>query len=81
MATPQEAWVVLQTASDSGFTTNVQELARLENGISGIITTNNSSAPLMGVVLPNQWVRLLTVQNLGTNSTFAYKSGQETFIG
>lgn len=77
----QNGDVVLEIASDSGFTTNVQTLA-----ISGLGQTYTLAIALQGVqpqtgivtgyVPAGYYARLRTVNNTGTPS-FAYRAGQE----
>lgn len=82
LLSPAEGAVILEIASDSGFTSNVQEVGRIENAdsVSIILTlTQSMSSQLMGFVPAWYWTRLRTVQTTGA-PTFAWKSGQEILI-
>lgn len=80
----QNGDVILEIASDSGFTTNVQTLAIAGNGqtyslavaLQGIQPTTNV---LTGFVPAGYYVKLRTVQNTG-NPTFSYRAGQEILM-
>lgn len=77
----QNCDVVLEIASDSGFTANVQTLSICGDGqtytlavaLQGVQPTTKVC---MGWVPASFFVRLRTVQNTGT-PTFAYRAGQE----
>lgn len=84
LTTGQSGTVVLEIASDSGFTTNVQELGRLTNSQTGTLTlglalNQTVTANVGGYVPPAYYVRLRTVNNTGT-PTFTYRSGQELLM-
>jgi hypothetical protein len=80
----QNGDVVLEIASDSGFTANVQTVA-----ISGLGQTYTLAVALAGVqpqtgvvsgmVPAGYYARLRTVNNTGT-PTYAYRAGQETLL-
>jgi hypothetical protein len=78
----QDGEVVLEIATDSAFTQNVQALSIFGNGqsytlavaIQGVQTVTGQ---LTGVVPASMWARLRTVNNVGT-PTFTYRCGQET---
>lgn len=77
----QNGDVILEIASDSGFTTNVQTLSIAGNGqvytlavaLQGVQPTTNV---VTGWVPAGYYARIRTVQNSGT-PTFSYRSGQE----
>lgn len=81
----QNGDVILEIASDSGFTLNVQTLS-----ISGTGQTYTLAIALQGVqpqtgvvsgyVPAAMWARLRPVSNTGSPS-FAYRAGQEVLIG
>ncbi len=76
--------VVLEIASDFGFTTNVQELSRCTNGNTGTLTIGLSlvqdiTASMSGFVPSGYYCRLRTANNTGT-PTFTYRSGQEVLL-
>ncbi len=80
----QAGTVYLEIASDSGFTTDVQELSRFVNGNTGILTiglslTQNVTGTLSGYVPAGYYVRLRTQNNTST-PTFTYQSGQEILL-
>lgn len=80
----QTGTVYLEIASDSGFTTNVQELARFVNGNSvslaiAITLNQNVTGTLSGYVPGAYYVRIRTQNNTGT-PTFTYRSGQEVLL-
>lgn len=80
----QSGTVFLEIASDSGFTTDVQELGRFVNGNTGTLAiglalTQTISSPLSGFVPSAYYVRLRTANNVGT-PTFTYRSGQEVLL-
>lgn len=84
LTTGQSGTVFLEIASDSGFTTNVQELARFVNGNTGTLTiglslTQNVTGTLTGYVPTAYYSRLRTANNTGT-PTFTYRSGQEVLL-
>ncbi len=80
----QNGDVVLEIASNSGFTTNVQTLS-----ISGLGQTYSLAVALQGVqpqtgvvsgfVPAGYYVRLRTVNNTGT-PTYTYRAGQEVLL-
>lgn len=80
----QNGDVILEIASDSGFTANVQTLSINGNGqtytlavaIQGIQPT---TIPVSGYVPAGYYVRLRTVNNTGT-PTFTYRAGQELLL-
>lgn len=80
----QNGDVILEIASDSAFTANVQSLA-----ISGLGQTYSVAVAIQGVqpqtgvvsgfIPAGYYARLRTVNNTGT-PTFAYRAGQETLM-
>lgn len=77
----QTGTVFLEVASDSGFTTNLQEVARSVNGNSvslaiAITVIQNVTGTLTGYVPAGYYVRIRTANTVGT-PTFSYRSGQE----
>lgn len=80
----QNGDVILEIASDSGFTTNVQTLA-----INGLGQTYTLAVALQGVqpqtgvvsgfIPAGYYVRLRTVNNVGTPA-FSYRAGQEVLL-
>lgn len=84
LTTGQSGTVFLEIASDSGFTTNVQELGRFLNGNTGTLTlglslTQSVTGTLSGYVPAGYYARLRTVNNTST-PTFTYRSGQEVLL-
>lgn len=80
----QTGTVFLEIASDSGFTTNLQEVGRFVNGnavsLAIAITVNQSvTGTLSGFVPVAYYCRLRTANTLGSPS-FTYRSGQEVLI-
>lgn len=80
----QNGTVFLEIASDSGFTTDVQEISRFTNGNTGVLTiglslTQNVTGTLTGYIPAGYYVRLRTSNNTGT-PTFDYQSGQEVLL-
>lgn len=80
----QDGDVILEVASDSGFTTNVQTLSIGENGqtVSLAIALNSIQAQTMvvsGFVPTGYFVRLRTVNNTGT-PVYLYRAGQEILM-
>lgn len=80
----QTGTVFLEIASDSGFTTNLQELARFVNGNAvslaiAITITQNVTGTLSGYVPANYYCRLRTANTVGSPS-FAFRSGQEILL-
>lgn len=80
----QTGTVFLEIADDSGFTTNVQELARFVNGnsvsLAIAITVNQSvTGTLTGVVPAGKYARIRTSNTVGSPS-FTYRSAQETLL-
>ena len=84
IADGQNGDVILEIASDSGFTANVQTLS-----IAGLGQTYTLAIALQGVqpqtgvvfgfVPTGYYVRLRTVNNTGTPS-YSFRSGQETLL-
>lgn len=80
----QNGDVILEIASDSGFTTNVQTLSITGSGqtytlavaLQGVQPTTNI---VSGFVPAGYYARLRTVNNTGT-PTFAYRAGQEVIM-
>lgn len=84
LITGQSGTVFLEIASDSGFTSNVQELARFVNGNTGTLTiglslSQNVTGTLSGYIPTGYYARLRTANNTGT-PTFTYRSGQEVLL-
>lgn len=80
----QSGQVVLEIATNSGFTTGVQTVQSAINGNTGTLTiglnmTTTSSATLTGYVPKGMYARLRTVNTTGT-PTFTYRTGQETLM-
>lgn len=80
----QDGEVVLEIASDSGFTTNVQTLAISQNAqaITLALTLQSIqtvSAVVSGYVPPAYYTRLRTVSTTGTPA-FTYRTGQEILM-
>lgn len=80
----QGGTVVLEIATNSGFTTGVQTLAQFINSNSvslaiAITVTQINSACLSGFVPAGYFVRLRTINNSGT-PTFTFTAGQEVLL-
>lgn len=80
----QTGTLILEIATNSAFTTGVQELGRFVNGNTGTLTvglniTQDVTGQINGYVPANYWTRLRTVNTSGT-PTFTYKSGQEVLM-
>ena len=80
----QSGTVFLEIASNSGFTTNVQEIARFSNANSGTLTIGLNliqaiTGTLSGYVPLAYYCRLRTSNVVGT-PTFTYRSGQEILL-
>lgn len=80
----QDGDVILEIASDSGFTSNVQTLSIGENGqtVSLAIALNSVQAQTVvvsGYVPSGYYARLRTVNNTGT-PTYVYRAGQEVLL-
>lgn len=80
----QTGTVFLEIADDTGFTTNVQEVARFVNGNSvslaiAITITQNVTGTLSGVVPAGKFARLRTANTAGT-PTFNFRSAQEILM-
>lgn len=81
----QSGTVILEIASNSGFTTGVQEIAEFTNSNSvslaiAITVTQINTACLNCFMVPaGYFIRLRTVNNSGT-PTFTYKVGQEVLL-
>lgn len=80
----QDGDVILEIASDSGFTADVQTLAIFGNSQSiTLALVLNSIQPITGVlsgyVPAGYYARLRTVSNSGAPA-FAYRAGQETLL-
>jgi len=75
-------YVSLEIASDSGYTTNLQEVARVTNAQTGTLTiglalNQTISATLSGFVPAGYYARLKSTNITGT-PTYTYVVGQET---
>lgn len=80
----QDGDVILEIASDSGFTTNVQTLSITQNAqsISLAVVLNSvqtQTGVLSGYVPAGYYARLRTVNNTGT-PTYLYRAGQEVLL-
>lgn len=80
----QNGDVILEIASDSGFTTNVQTLAIVGSGqaLTLALTLNSvqpSTGTLTGYVPAGYYTRLRTVNNTGSPS-YLYRAGQEVLM-
>jgi hypothetical protein len=80
----QAGTVVLEVATNSGFTTGVQTLSQFINSNSvslaiAITVTQINTACVTGYVPAGYWVRLRTVNTTGT-PTFTYTQGQEVLL-
>jgi hypothetical protein len=80
----QDGDVILEIASDPGFTTNVQTLSITQNAqaISLAVVLNSvqtQTGVLSGFVPAGYYARLRTVNNTGT-PTFTYRVGQEVLM-
>ncbi len=76
--------VFLEAAADSGFTSNVREVARSVNGNTGTLTiglglTQNVTAIVSGYIAAGEFVRIRTANTLGS-PVFTYRSGQEVLV-
>jgi hypothetical protein len=76
--------VVLEIASNSGFSSNVQTLSMAENGLSigiaiSITVDQVQTFTVSGFVPAGYYVRLRTVNTAGL-PTFAYRAGQEVLL-
>jgi len=84
LASGQTGTVFLEIASDSGFTTNLQEVGRFVNSCTqtlGLTVTMVQAVTgnIGGYVPAGYYVRLRTANTLGT-PTFTYRSGQEVLF-
>lgn len=80
----QNGDVILETASDSGFTANVQTVAIAGNGITYTLAialqgVQPMTATVSGLIPAGYYARLRTVNNTGTPS-FTYRAGQEILM-
>jgi len=80
----QQGIVYLETFTDSGCTTGVQELTRFVNGQTGTLTvglslSQNVTGTLTGVIPAGSYVKLRTENNIGT-PTFTSRSAQEVAL-
>lgn len=80
----QDGDVILEVASDSGFTSNVQTISIAENGqtITLAIALNSvqtQTIVVSGYVPIGYYVRLRTVNNTGT-PTYTFRAGQEVLM-
>lgn len=83
LVTGQTGTVILEYADDSGFTINVVTVQSSINGNSGALTIGlnlgqSVTASLSGMVPANKYVRLRTVNTVGTPS-FTFATAQEVF--
>lgn len=84
LVTGQSGTVYLEIADNSGFSVNLQEVARFVNANSGTLTlglnlTQAVTGTLSGFVPAGKYVRLRTANNVGT-PMFNYRSGQEVLV-
>lgn len=84
LTTGQTGTIFLEIASDSGFTTNVQELCRFVNGNTGTLTiglnlTQNCTGTLSGYIPVAYYCRLRTANTIGS-PIFNFRSGQEILL-
>lgn len=80
----QGGTIVLEMATNAGFTTGVQTIAQFinSNAVSlaiAISVTQINSACVCGFIPAGNYVRLRTVNNTGT-PTFTYTQGQEVLL-
>lgn len=80
----QSGTVILEIATNAGFTTGVQTIAQFTNSNSvslaiAITVVQINTACLSGYVPAGYYVRLRTVNNTGT-PTFTYTAGQEVLL-
>lgn len=81
----QSGTVFLEMATNSAFTTGVQELSEFTNANNvalaiAITVTQLNTACLTGFSIPaGNWVRIRTASNTGT-PTFTFKVGQEVLL-
>lgn len=80
----QSGTVILEMATNSGFTTGVQTLSQFTNSNAvalaiAITVTQLNTACLNGYIPAGNFVRLRTVSNTGTPS-FTYQVGQEVLL-
>lgn len=76
--------IVLEIATNSGFTSGVQELSRVSNSntgtlVVGLVLTDAVSQNLKGYIPAGYYVRLRTFNTTGT-PTYTYVSGQEVWL-
>lgn len=76
--------VILEMATNVGFTTGVQTIQSFSNGNSGtlvigLVLTQLNTSCLSGDIPPGNYVRLRTVNITGT-PTFTYQVGQEVIL-
>jgi len=84
LTTGQSGTVFLEIATNSGFTTGLQELARFVNGNTGTLAlglslTQNVTGTLSGYVPSGYYARLRTSNTTGV-PTYNYRSGQEVLL-
>lgn len=84
LVTGQTGTVFLEIATNSAFTTGVQEIGRTVNGNTGTLTiglnlTQNTTGTVGGFVPAGYYCRLRTDNTVGT-PTFTYRSGQEVLM-
>lgn len=80
----QTGTAFLEIATNSGFTTGVQEVCRFVNGNTGTLTiglnlTQNCTGGLNGFIPAGYFCRIRTANTTGT-PTFTYRSGQEVLL-
>lgn len=76
--------VVLEIATNSAFTTGVQELSRVSNSntgtlVIGLVLTDAVAQNVKGYIPAGYYVRLRTFNTVGT-PTYGYVSGQEVWL-
>lgn len=76
--------VILETATNSGFTTGVQTVSQATTSNTGTLTiglalTQIGTAVLKGLIPKSNWVRLRTANNTGT-PTITFQKAQEVLL-
>lgn len=80
----QAGTVILEMATNSGFTTGVQTLSQFTNSNTGALTiglslTQTNTACLTGFIPSGNWVRIRTV-NVTSTPTFTLQANQEVLL-
>ena len=76
--------IILEIATNSGFSSGVQELGRISNSntgtlVIGLALNDSVATQLSGYVPAGYWVKLRTATSSGT-PTYTYLSGQEVWL-